>query len=128
MALPPGSWHGWHYDVNECTVTLLLQAADRGGEFTFIPNSRRADGEQTDIVDRFLAGDMTHARTFSRGAGAFTLFRGGYSLHGVTEVEGANPRVTAILTYSDKPDDVATDEINIRIYGERAKRLLEERP
>ncbi len=126
-ALPPGSWHGWHYDVNECTVTLLLQAADKGGEFTFIPNSRREDGEQTDIVDRFLAGDMSHARTFSRGAGAFTLFRGGYSLHGVTEVEGAHPRITAIMAYSETPDETASDEINIRIYGDRVKRILEER-
>lgn len=31
VALQPGSWHGWHYDVNECTVTLLLQAAGEGG-------------------------------------------------------------------------------------------------
>ena len=99
VALEPGSWHAWHYDTTECTVTLLLQAAERGGEFTFIPNSRTDETEDRETVDQFLAGDMSKAQTFSRGAGAFTLFRGGYSLHGVTEVEGKQPRVTAILTY-----------------------------
>ncbi len=127
VALPPGSWHGWHYDYNECTVTLLLQAAERGGEFTFLPNVRTADDENREIVDQFLAGDMSHARTFSRGAGTLTLFRGEYSLHGVTEVEGLCPRITAIFTYDEQPGRVASDEINIRIYGQRVERILAER-
>ena len=127
VALPPGSWHGWHYDYNECTVTLLLQAAERGGEFTFIPNVRTRDDENREVVDRFLAGDMTHAKTFSRGAGALTLFRGEYSLHGVTEVEGKRPRITAIFTYDEKPGRRASDDINIRIYGPRVERILAKR-
>ncbi len=124
VALQPGSWHGWHYDVNECTVTLLLQAADEGGEFTFIPDSRTPDSENTEIVDQFLSGDMTHAKTFSRGAGTLTLFRGGYSLHGVSEVKGGQPRITAILTYNEMPGVVAADDINIRIYGKRVEQIL----
>ena len=127
VALPPGSWHGWHYDYNECTVTLLLQAAEEGGEFTFIPNVRTAEDENRDIVDRFLAGDMSHAKTLSRAAGTLTLFRGEYSLHGVTEVKGKLPRITAIFTYDEEPDRAASDEINIRIYGRRVERILAER-
>ena len=124
VALPPGSWHGWHYDYNECTVTLLLQAAEQGGEFTFIPNVRTMEDENREIVDQFLAGDMTHAKTFSRGAGTLTLFRGEYSLHGVTEVQGKQPRITAIFTYDAQPNRSASDEINIRIYGPRVERIL----
>ena len=30
VALQPESWHAWHYDTTECTVTLLLQAAESG--------------------------------------------------------------------------------------------------
>jgi hypothetical protein len=127
VALRPGSWHAWHYDTTECTVTLLLQAADKGGEFTFIPNSRTDDSEDRETVDQFLAGDMSKAQTFSRGAGAFTLFRGGYSLHGVSKVEGEQPRVTAILTYSEIPNTVQSDDVNIRIYGNRVKQILEAR-
>lgn len=124
VALPPGSWHGWHYDVNECTVTLLLQAAERGGEFTFLPDSRSSDGEDSVVVDGFLGGDMTHSKSFPRGAGTLTLFRGEYSLHGVTEVEGDRPRVTAIFAYDEQAGRTAGDEINIRIYGARVERIL----
>ncbi len=127
VALRPGSWHAWHYDTTECTVTLLLQAADAGGEFTFLPNSRTDDEEDRAAVDRLLSGDMSQAHTFSRGAGAFTLFRGGYSLHGVTKVEGNNPRISAILTYDEEPGRVIDDDINIRIYGQRVKTILDDR-
>ncbi|MEM8646437.1 MAG: hypothetical protein AAGF86_08830 [Pseudomonadota bacterium] len=127
VALPPGGWHGWHYDYNECTVTLLLQAALKGGEFTFLPDVRSADGEDTARVDRFLAGDMSLAKTFSRSAGALTLFRGEYSLHGVTQIEGELPRITAIFTYDEQAGRTASDEINMRIYGARVERILTER-
>lgn len=124
VALQPESWHAWHYDTTECTVTLLLQAADKGGEFTFLPNSRTDDTEDRAAVDRLLAGDMSGAQTFSRGAGTFTLFRGGYSLHGVTRVEGSRPRISAIMTYDEQPGRVIDDEINVRIYGQRVERVL----
>ena len=127
VALQPGSWHGWHYDTTECTVTLLLQAAEEGGAFTFLPNSRGDEGEDRTRVDRFLGGDTSVGQSFGRDAGTFTLFRGGYSLHGVTEVMGARPRVTAILTYDQEPDRVISDDINIRIYGARAERILSRR-
>lgn len=127
VALHPKSWHAWHYDTTECTVTLLLQSAESGGEFAFLPNSRDDDGEDREAVDRLLAGNMSHAQTFSRGAGAFTLFRGGYSLHGVTEVEGTRPRISAIMTYDEQPNRVIDDEINVRIYGKRVETILDSR-
>ncbi len=127
VALPPGSWHGWHYDHDECVVTLLLQPAEIGGEFVFIPNSRTRDLEDSEAVERFLAGDMSVAQTIGRSAGTLTIFRGEYSLHGVTEVQGSKPRVSAIFTYDEQPGRVSTDDINIRIYGPRVARILAER-
>ncbi len=124
VALEPGCWHAWHYDTTECTITLLLQAADKGGEFAFLPNSRTDETEDAPRVQRLLSGDMSVAKTLSRGAGTLTLFRGGYSLHGVTEVEGTLPRTTAIMTYSEDPGTVLSDEVNIRIYGDRVKNIL----
>ncbi|WP_233494832.1 hypothetical protein [Ruegeria sp. A3M17] len=127
VALHPGSWHAWHYDTTECTVTLLLQAAETGGDFAFLPNSRTDETEDREAVDRLLAGDMSHAQKFDRGAGTFTLFRGGYSLHGVTEVEGSTRRVTAIMTYDEQEGRLISDDINIRIYGDRVKNILADR-
>lgn len=127
VALHPGSWHAWHYDNNESTVTLLLQEAESGGDFAFLPNSRTDEREDREAVDRLLAGDMSHTKTFDRGAGTFTLFRGGYSLHGVTEVMGAEPRITAIMTYDEQPDCATNDDINVRIYGKRVENILANR-
>ncbi|MDA7965349.1 hypothetical protein [Ruegeria sp.] len=127
VALHPGSWHAWHYDTTECTVTLLLQAAENGGDFAFLPNSRTDETEDREAVDRLLSGDMSHARKFDRGAGTFTLFRGGYSLHGVTEVLGETPRVTAIMTYDEQEGRVISDDINVRIYGKRVEKILADR-
>ena len=127
VGLQPDSWHAWHYDTTECTVTLLLEAAESGGEFAFLPNSRTDDSEDRETVDQLLAGDMSKAKTFSRGAGTFTFFRGGYSLHGVTKVEGSRPRLSAILTYDEQPDRVLSDDVNIRIYGPRVEKILTER-
>ena len=127
VSLNPGSRHAWHYDTTECTVTLLLQAAQSGGEFAFLPNSRTSQSEDKEAVRRLLSGDLSHAQTFSRGAGAFTLFRGGYSLHGVTEVKGEIPRISAVLTYDEEPDRVIADDINVRIYGERVEKILASR-
>lgn len=127
VALLPDNWHAWHYDTTECTVTMLLQAADSGGEFVFLPNSRTDDWEDREAVERLLSGDKSKAESFGRGAGTFTMFRGGYSLHGVTKVEGKQPRVTAILTYDEEPNRILSDEVNIRIYGDRVEKILAER-
>lgn len=126
VALNPGAWHAWHYDYNECTVTLLLQPADDGGAFMFLPNVRDREKDNLHKVRALLAGDTSYAKTFGRGAGTFTLFRGEASLHGVTRVEGRRPRVTAIFTYDVVPDRVSSDELNIRIYGERVAKILSE--
>ena len=127
VALNPGGRHAWHYDTTECTVTLLIQSAEQGGDFAFLPNSRTGSSEDKAAVRRLLGGDMSHAQTFARGEGAFTLFRGGYSLHGVTEVEGNRPRISAVLTYDEQPDRVISDDINIRIYGPRVEQIIAQR-
>ncbi len=127
VALNPESWHAWHYDTIECTVTLLLQASEQGGEFTFIPNSRDDEMEDTQRVNQVLGGDLSKAETFKRDAGALTLFRGGYSLHSVTKVKGTKPRVTAIFTYSEEPHGAISDDLNIRIYGKRAENIINQR-
>jgi hypothetical protein len=127
VALQPDNWHAWHYDTIECTVTLLLQASQAGGEFAFLPNSRTDETEDRELVDQLISGDSSNAQSFPRGAGTFTLFRGGYSLHGVTKVQGDIPRVTAIFTYDEQPNRVLSDEVNIQIYGPRVKKILAER-
>jgi hypothetical protein len=128
VSFQPDNWHAWHYDTTECVVTLLFQAAESGGEFVFLPNFRTDEIEERGLVDPFLAGDRSKAKTFSRGIGTFTLFRGRYSLNGVTKVEVIQLRVTGIFTYDEQPGRVLSDEVNIQIYGRpRVEKILSER-
>ncbi len=40
-----GDTHGWHFDLNDFVVSILLQAPEAGGTFDFAPNIRQ-DGEE----------------------------------------------------------------------------------
>lgn len=122
--LDPGDSQAWHFDQNAYTITLLLQAPERGGAFEYVPNVRSAGDENFAGVARVLDG-AGEVRTLARDAGTLTLFLGENSLHRVTKVEGARQRITAILLYDEVAGRVAPDEININIYGERARRILE---
>ena len=117
-----------HHDGNECTVTLLLQEAEAGGEFIYGENTRSPDGElNLDAIRGVLDGDPDVVRTLPRSAGTLTLFRGGTSLHGVTPVKGKRERLTAILTYDPDPHRVATPEKNVSLYGPRVRELYKSR-
>ena len=36
-----GDTHGWHFDLNDFVVSILLQAPEAGGTFDFAPNIRK---------------------------------------------------------------------------------------
>ena len=124
VALDQGEWHGWHFDYNECTVTLLLQASEEGGEFIFAPNIRSSQDDAFDSVEKFLDGNYPDTIQLGRDAGTLTLFRGEFSIHGVTRIDGPTPRVTSIFAYDERPGRVAEDRINIQIYGDRVREIL----
>jgi len=48
----PGQQFNWHFDINEFTITTLLQSAERGGEFEYVPDLRTPDDECFDDVKR----------------------------------------------------------------------------
>ena len=51
----------WHFDTNEFTVSILVQAPERGGLFEFAPNIRTPeDGCYRDVAE-VIAGDSEHA-------------------------------------------------------------------
>lgn len=117
----------WHFDVNNFTVTLLLQASEAGGEFVFIPEMR--SGRDVDFVrmERLFEGDESFIHTTERSTGTLTLFRGRNALHAVTAVKGPTPRITAVLTYDEKPDCVASERGNAFVYGPRVEAIYRER-
>jgi hypothetical protein len=122
--LSRGDRQPWHYDHNEFTVTLLLQEAEAGGEFEYVPRIRSAADENFEAVKRLFAGTNHDVRTLPRGPGTLTIFKGRHAMHRVTEVSGDQPRISALLSYDGLPDQVATDETNIAIYGPRVAEIL----
>jgi hypothetical protein len=115
--LEPGDMHSWHYDQNDFVVSLLLQAAERGGEFEYAPNIRSEQNENYADVARMLDGDPCLRRIGAITSGCLALFRGRRSLHHVTEVEGSRPRLIALFSYDRKPGMMFTPDVHLRALG-----------
>ena len=113
----PGQQLNWHYDNADFVTTVLLQESEGGGSFEYCPDLRRPTDENYDGVGRVLDGDRSAVRTLDIAPGALVLFRGRYSLHRVTPVEGTRPRVIAILSYDTKPGVVLTEFTRKLFYG-----------
>ena len=128
IALDDGAREIWHHDSNECTVTLLLQEPEAGGEFVYAPDTASADGTvDLEKASRVIEAPPEELVRLEREAGTLTLFRGGRSMHSVLPVRGRRRRITAILTYDPNPNLVASDEVDCRIYGPRVERILARR-
>ena len=119
-----GDRSAWHFDSNSAfTMTLMLQAADAGGEFEIAPHTRRVpetdpDPEESKLAG-VLAGDRSHVVTVPREPGALVIFRGCTSVHRVTEVHGETERLMAVMVYEDRPGVVGDPEVNRTVYGPR---------
>ena len=114
-------WDGdtfpWHFDTNELTVSIMLQAPQAGGVFEYVPNIRTPDDERYDAVKRTLDGERDGVRTLELKPGDMQLFRGRYTLHRVTAVEGNIPRHVALPSWSSAPGQVGAVEHMIKSYG-----------
>ena len=115
--LEPGDMHAWHYDQNDFVVSLLLEGAERGGEFEYAPNIRSEDDENYAGVARMLDGDPGLRRTGAITAGCLALFRGRRSLHHVTEIRGSRPRLIALFSDDRKPGMMFTPDVHLRSLG-----------
>jgi hypothetical protein len=112
----PGREHPWHFDTNEYTVSMLTQAAERGGVFEYCPGIRSAGAENLNAVRAVLDGRGDPRRLELR-TGDLQLFCGRYSLHRVSPVEGRTARHTAIFAYSERPGVVGTAERTRQLFG-----------
>lgn len=98
-----GDYFPWHFDGNDFTVSILVQAADAGGNFEYCPNIRSPDNENFDAVKKVLQGERERVHVLHLRTGDLQIFRGRYSLHRVTQTHGANPRIIALPTYVTNP-------------------------
>lgn len=107
----------WHFDQTDFVVSLALQDADEGGDFEVAPQIRSADDERYHDVARVLAGERERVVTLPMQPGTLLVFAGRYSLHRVSPISGATPRLVALLGYDTKPGTMSSDLLKEVRYG-----------
>ncbi|WP_236073040.1 HalD/BesD family halogenase [Streptomyces tardus] len=114
----PGMEHPWHFDTNEFTVSMLTQEPESGGVFEYCPNIRTVEQENLDDVRDVLTGrGESLVRRLTLRPGDLQLFKGRYSLHRVSPVEGAADRHSAIFAYSERPGVIGSPARTRQLFG-----------
>jgi hypothetical protein len=107
----------WHFDQTDFVVSLALQDGDVGGDFEVAPQIRTATDERYDDVARVLAGDRDPVVTLPMTPGTLLVFAGRYSLHRVSPISGATPRLVALLGYDTQPGTMSSVLLKEVRYG-----------
>jgi len=112
-----GGGFPWHFDTNNYTVTLAIQNSERGGDFEYSPHLRSTTDENYAGVERVLDDDRSLITTLRLEPGDLQIFKGRYSLHRVTPLEGDRLRYVAIFSYVEEPGMVGQPERTRQLYG-----------
>jgi len=115
-----GDTHGWHFDLNDFVVSILLQAPEAGGTFDFAPNIRRDGEENYEAVAAALDGHSPAVRSIKVESGTLLLFCGRRALHRVPPVRGTVPRVIALFSYDRRPGVRYGSDVYARVVGRNA--------
>jgi len=107
----------WHFDGNEFTLSILVQKAEKGGLFEYAPDIRNKDNENFEEVTKVLKGDRKKVKSLDLKPGDLQIFKGRFTLHRVTKIEGNRSRYLCIPAYVLDPWRVNTPEHSKAIYG-----------
>ena len=116
-AMNQGDELGWHFDQTDFVVSIALQSSVGGGEFETVSQLRAAGDERFDAVRAVLDGDRSSVVQLPMTPGTLLVFKGRYSMHRVTRVEGARPRYVALLAYDTKPGTDSSELLKLVRYG-----------
>jgi len=89
----------WHFDGNEFTLSILVQKAGKGGLFEYVPDLRNKDNENFEDVTKVLKGDRQKVKSLDLNPGDLQIFKGRFSMHRVTKIEGRISRYIALPCY-----------------------------
>lgn len=109
---------GWHFDNSSFAVTMLLQAAEGGANFEYVPAVRDADaGDMAfDRVDTILDGNEPVC-TLDFAPGDLVLFRGRNAIHRVTPTAGDTTRLLVVFAFNDQPGVALSESALTTFYG-----------
>ena len=116
--LDPGQQFTWHFDTNEFAVTVLVEEADEGGRFEYVPAIRSEGDEGFDAIQKVLEGGRDGVRTLDLRPGDLQIFRGRYSLHSVSRLsKDSKPRHAAVFAYTEKAGVIGRVERTQQLFG-----------
>ena len=107
----------WHFDSCEFTLSLMIQKPEKGGIFEYCPNIRSPGNENFEDVAKVISGDRERVKQLDLEPGDLQIFKGRFTLHRVTKIEGQKPRYMCIPAYVLDPYRVNTPEHSKAIYG-----------
>lgn len=109
---------GWHFDNSSFAVTLMIQPAEQGGGFEYIPRLRNhKKGDMNfESVGQALDGNIDSIK-LNITAGTLALFRGKNALHRVTPVMGRTNRIQVVLAYNTEPGIALSEQARLTFYG-----------
>ena len=120
MDYRPGEALNWHFDRSQFTTTLLIQAAEAGGEFEYRSDLRSDTDPNYEGVARMLRGEDDAVHVNPLAGGTLNVFKGRNTLHRVSPVRGNAKRLVAVLSYYDRPGVLFSREERIGFYGREA--------
>lgn len=112
-----GDYLRWHFDQTDFVTTLLLQSAESGGEYEFVPMIRNKISENYPQVKAILQGAREGVITLEIMPGSLVLFEGRNSLHRVTRIEGNRLRLIALFGFDTKPGTISSAYLRRIRYG-----------
>ena len=107
----------WHFDGNEFTLSILVQKAEKGGLFECSPDLRSTENENFDEVTKVLRGSRDKVKSLDLQPGDLQIFKGRFSMHRVTKIEGNTSRYIALPTYVKDSYRVNKPEHSKQVYG-----------
>ena len=107
----------WHFDGNEFTLSVLIQKAEKGGLFEYVPDIRSKDNENFKEVAKVLKDDRTRVKSLDLKPGDLQIFKGRFSMHRVTKIEGKTSRYIALPCYVKDPLKINKPEHSKQVYG-----------
>ena len=108
----------WHFDNSSFAITLLLQQADKGGDFQYLRNMRYTSNGDPDFEStRQVLDGKREPQNLIMESGSLVLFRGQESIHRVVPVKGEKTRISAVLAYNSKPGIKLSEEARMTFFG-----------
>ena len=117
MEYRSGEALNWHFDRSLFTTTLLIQAAEGGGEFEYCSRLRSDTDPNYDGVAAVLRGSDPNVRVNPLAAGTLNVFAGKNTLHRVSTVRGSRSRLVAVYSYYERDKVVFSDQERTGFYG-----------